>query len=277
MNNSKLKLGLQLAKGIILPLIVVVIAIVITSRIVFPFIAGELAAPDVRFYALKGALEITVVLFGYWSYIRFVEKRAPLELQLKPSHAFISFLIAGIVMGVPVAILYLTSFYQVLDSRTMGEMGYVFIALLAQAILGELLFRGIILRQLINHFDFRISVLVVALLLACLNILIDGPAMLVFVTLLIAEMCWCLLYLLSGSLWTSSAANFAWLYVIFSTGVLDEHWRTSAPLITQAQGPAWLTGGEFGPNASVITLVLSGFLVIWLWQRVVNNVDGKLR
>jgi hypothetical protein len=81
---------------------------------------------------------------------------------------------------------------------------------------------------------------------------------------------WTLLFVHVRSLWVCGLNHFAWNLTILCSGVPlsgIEDWRALAPLATEYRGPDWLTGGLFGPENSVVTLVLVGAVVGVLLQR----------
>lgn len=78
---------------------------------------------------------------------------------------------------------------------------------------------------------------------------------------------WTLIFVRSRTLWAGIANHGAWNAVIFLSGAPlsgQETWRSSAPLETVQSGPAWLTGGTFGPEDSVLTLLVLVPALAWI-------------
>ena len=66
-----------------------------------------------------------------------------------------------------------------------------------------------------------------------------------------------------------AAHHAAWNYAILLTGLplsgLDD-WREAAPIASVAQGPDWLTGGAFGPETAIPTMLLVAAAVVVLFR-----------
>ncbi|MHB1009468.1 MAG: hypothetical protein ACYC1E_09615 [Propionibacteriaceae bacterium] len=72
------------------------------------------------------------------------------------------------------------------------------------------------------------------------------------------------LYAVTRSLWWTIGLHFAWNMVQGSVYGVSGSGSASGWLRTQVTGPAWLTGGSFGIEASVLTVVLLTAVGVWL-------------
>jgi len=74
----------------------------------------------------------------------------------------------------------------------------------------------------------------------------------------------CLLLRRTGNLWMPLGVHSAWNWgEMYFYGTLDSGFRTHSHLFAASQqGPAWLSGGLFGPEASVLIFVMFG--IWWL-------------
>lgn len=80
-------------------------------------------------------------------------------------------------------------------------------------------------------------------------------------------------YLRTRALWLSWGLHFAWLAsigILFGQPLAASR-EASSVIRSYADGPAWLTGSEYGPEASVVAL-----LVLWLGLYVVFRVTRGL-
>jgi membrane protease YdiL (CAAX protease family) len=95
----------------------------------------------------------------------------------------------------------------------------------------------------------------------------DVITTLVAVTLLGAM--WSLVFVVTRSLWAACANHAAWNFAIILTGIplsgVDD-WLSLAPIASRYNGPDWLTGGQFGPENSLVTIVLVCAAVVVLWK-----------
>jgi membrane protease YdiL (CAAX protease family) len=86
----------------------------------------------------------------------------------------------------------------------------------------------------------------------------DAAAMLTSVTVL--GLVWTALFVLTRNLWVGVAHHAAWNFTILLSGVPLSgigDWRALAPLQSRAAGPAWLGGGQFGPESSLLVIATS--------------------
>lgn len=72
----------------------------------------------------------------------------------------------------------------------------------------------------------------------------------------------------TGGIWFALGFHAAWDFTeTFLFGVPDSGAESVASLITStSSGPAWLTGGNAGPEGSLIVFLPLGLLALWLWS-----------
>ena len=216
--------------------------------------------------AMKGVITALLVLATY-TFINTKLKQKNLNAGVSLSRSNIKIALASVgAMALVITILYSFGYYQIVSHQTNSQLVVVLFALLAQAITQEVLFRGILFKQFARIYPVAYVVVVISLLLAMLNILVDGPYLQPFMATLLMDLVLCLLYQINNNIFLSTIANTGWLYLTFLTGVLDEHWRTSAPIITQTQGNSLLSGGVFGPESSLFGLLVLSLVAIWLFK-----------
>jgi hypothetical protein len=93
----------------------------------------------------------------------------------------------------------------------------------------------------------------------------DVTVMLVSVSVL--GLLWAGVFVLTRNLWVAVANHAAWNFTILLSGVPlsgIEDWRDLAPLESRYAGPEWLTGGMFGPEASLPVIVWVSVAVVVL-------------
>lgn len=81
-----------------------------------------------------------------------------------------------------------------------------------------------------------------------------------------------LIYIKTANLWVTGAFHGAWLVVAFLPGVLDEHWRDGALIITKVEGERWLTGGLWGAELSIFCMILMSVVCIYLYSKQKQQV-----
>lgn len=219
---------------------------------------------------------VVCALFAYWAYVRWIERRALDELRPAPRLTALA-LVAGVAMvAISVLPLYAFGIYVVVDYRGFGgalagAAGLIAVA----ALMEEIVYRGLLFRILENACGTVPALWLQALLFALMHIAnvegdIDPLAQATtVVSVVLLGALWTLLFVHSRNLWVVAAHHAAWNYAILLTGLplsgLDD-WREAAPIASVAQGPDWLTGGAFGPETAIPTMLLVAAAVVVLFR-----------
>jgi membrane protease YdiL (CAAX protease family) len=171
-------------------------------------------------------------------------------------------LYATAMVGVAVAAIAVFGTYEATLERTqspwlpMAEQAWI---LLTGALAEELAFRGYPFQRLVEAARPLGAVLVMSALFGAIHLTNPAFSWYAFANTLAIGVLFCLVYLRTRSLWLVWGLHFGWNFVLgvgFGLPVsgLDQF---SVLVKGTAQGPAWLTGGAYGIEAS-----LTGFLVI---------------
>jgi uncharacterized protein len=131
---------------------------------------------------------------------------------------------------------------------------------LQAAVTEELWMRALLLRLLWRAFGAVPAFIVAALVFGALHLANPGATPLAGATVVMAGLMFCALYALTGRLWVPIGVHLAWNLAqgyLFGAEVSGNNLGGSILLSTAHPGaPAWLTGGTFGPEASVLALLL---------------------
>jgi hypothetical protein len=84
------------------------------------------------------------------------------------------------------------------------------------------------------------------------------------------------MYMVTRRLWLPIATHVAWNYCVgqLFSGAVSGHGEEIGLLKGSLSGPVWLTGGEFGIEGSVATLVIISLATAWLLRRAMR--DGQI-
>lgn len=255
---------LGLVAVVIIPL--VVMKIVVSPSV--PYLVGhdEGVLGHVLDFFLIG---LTVTM--YFAYVKLYEKRRVLELVF-PGRGIAFAVIAGCAMlSSTIILLFIMGYYQVAQFNGFDEMVFVLFGIAVVAIVEEFVLRGILFRICEAHLGTLYALLSVSTLFAVGNILIGGMEFTAGVAAFLISAVWCGIYILSRNIWVVGFHHAAWNYTEFSIGILDEHWRVSAPIVTSYQGPVFLTGGSLGPEGSIITAVVCMSALVFIYREVRNR------
>ncbi len=216
--------------------------------------------------AWTGALKIiTSVLIAHAAYIKFINWFELRQCSEFESEYLIKELGLGLIFGfvlISMVILILMSLevYHIVAINSWTVM-FSIIHLQSTVFAGyfeELLFRGILFRITEEKLGTWIALGVQALLFGMLHGI--NPNASVFSSLAIAFEAGILLgafYVLKRRLWLPIGVHAAWNFTegaIYGSPVSG--YQMQGLIVSSLNGPEWLTGGAFGLEASVVTLVL---------------------
>lgn len=211
------------------------------------------------------AMAFVTVAFAYGAYaslVRWGERRPVQELALAPLPRELVFGIAigVVVMSVTIGLLNVMGVYSI-SHGVWSDWPHDARETLGTGLLEELLARLVIFRLLASAFRVNAALLLSALLFGLAHAF--NPAASLSSTIAIAVeagLTFAGFYLLTGRIWMSVGAHAGWNFAqgaIFGAKVSgmqsDGSLFVSAPL---PGAPLWLSGGNFGPEASMIAVAI---------------------
>lgn len=220
-------------------------------------------APNTPEKMLGAVLMAAAVILTYKALKRWVERAPDRELEWAGAFAELG---AGLAIGLFLfstitALVALLGGFEVLGVRQGTGQLWTYLAIaVISGVLEEVLFRGIVLRHLESMVGSWAALAISSALFGAAHIGNEDATW--FSSLAIALEAGILLgaaYLLTRRLWLAIGIHAAWNFTqgwIFSVPVSGGE----APLgllITRRQGPDWLTGGNFGLEASAVALVVA--------------------
>ena len=227
--------------------------------------------PPLQF--LAHAVGACLVLGAYVLLVRFGEDRNPTELA---PHAAPTGVLAGLAIGLimfsaVMAIMIGLGLYR-FDYHGASAAWQGAGLALESGVLEEVLVRGVVLRLMWRAFGPLAAFIISAILFGAGHI--GNPSATWFTTICIAVEAGIMLgafYALTGRLWVSIGVHAGWNFTqgyIFGAAVSGGNFGSSIATSTaRIQFPSWLTGGAFGPEASLpaFSVCLAvGALVLWL-------------
>ena len=228
---------------------------------VFDWVAGLFggAYPQLPYPRLPEAVLLVVVPFAlYVPYVVLAERRRPSELGggLKGAAE----LAAGAALGFAlfaliVAILAAAGAYEVLGTQSWTVLQWS-AAAAAVSVREEIAFRAIVLRISEERLGTWLALLLSSLWFGIVHMdnpnagLWEGLAIAIFAGPLLGAC-----YLVTRRLWLAIGAHALWNLAeggVFGTTVSG--YDVPGILVSRTTGAEWLTGGSFGPEASLVTL-----------------------
>ena len=222
------------------------------------------------YYAYPGLTVVAaaIILGLYALFVRWMERHWPADL---PLGKLVPHTLLGILVGFIIMVLVVSTIVAIGDA-TVTWRGFsvekqfsVFMMFLAVAVGEEMIFRGVIFRWIDERWNTWVALLISAILFGWMHISNDNATW--WSSLAIAVEAGLLLgaaYKWSGSLWVPIGIHWAWNYTqgnIFGLAVSGSD-AGETMLTTIVNGPDIITGGAFGPEASIISVILGTFFTI---------------
>lgn len=224
---------------------------------------------------LLGGLTAALSVLVYRWVVGRTERRPVTELALEGAWGPLSRgLVAGVVMfGCVIANIYVLGDYQVHGFGSLtGAIGLVgFMA--GAAVTEELIFRGLLFRLVERGLGTYIALVLSSVLFGTAHLLNKDATVLGAVAIAIeGGGMLAAAYVATRSLWLSIGLHFSWNFAesgIFGTEV-SGNGDTHGLLDASMSGAKLVTGGQFGPEASVYSMLFGALLTaafLWLARR----------
>jgi membrane protease YdiL (CAAX protease family) len=202
----------------------------------------------------------TALLFAYAAYVRWIERRRVTELSRRGAlRAFgIGAVIGSGLMTFTIGVLACVGCYRVV---AFGEPRVLILGLCAQlpqTVLEELVFRALLFRICEEYLGSWAAMAIQAVIFGGIHLV--NPDATLAGALAIAATAGVLLaaaFMLTRRVWLVWGLHFSWNYTqsaIFG-GAVSGTGPSKGLLVSKMSGPAWLTGGDFGVEQSLIAIV----------------------
>ena len=262
MNNLSLKQRIiaNPITRIILGLIVCIALFIIAQNITTKLLDLTIINRDFRNF-FKGLIASIAGVGAYKYFYKFIEKREVTEIAIK---GIAKNVVVGITLGVvlqclTILVIYLNNGFKVVSINPVSFIIIPFTVAFTVAIFEEILLRGIIFRIVEEKLGSTIALIISAIIFGGLHLanpnssFVAAVCIAVFAGLLLGAA-----YMYTRNLWFPIAIHFAWNFMqsgIFGA-ITSGNEKTSSFLVTQITGPKLITGGEFGPEATIQATVL---------------------
>jgi CAAX protease family protein len=227
---------------------------------------------------LLAAIAGSVALVGfYWIAVRLGERRKVPELDLReaPSELLAGLAIGAAVMAVIVAALWLFG-WVIIEPRTVDRVALALRDSIRSGVLEELVLRLVVFRLLWRAFGIWPALGGAAVLFGALHLANPDSGLFAAACLIAGEGIGIALYLITGRIWASIGMHAGWNFTqgwLFGAAVSGTADIAGGPLALRPAGGVsqLLSGGGFGPEASVaaliVSLVASAVLLCAAWER----------
>jgi membrane protease YdiL (CAAX protease family) len=237
---------------------------------------------------LAASLVLAAALLGVYAWlVRVMESRKADEISLHPGEMLAGFLVGAALFAGVLGLIHVAGSAQLLGvASTFDAIPAVAGSILA-AVGEELLVRGGLFRIVEESRGTLMALLVSAAIFGLLHALNPGATLVSTVAIALeAGVLLGAAYALTRNLWLPIGLHFGWNFTeggIFGTSVSGGPAGEGIFGVT-VSGPTWLTGGQFGPEASVIAMavcLMAGLALIFAsvrtgrWKPARWRVDAR--
>ena len=228
-----------------------------------PFVLSNIALkwfPDgAGMASLRNGFKTAVLIAAYLGYVRWVEKRSPFELSLAGAleEAGVGFLTGASVIGASVAMLAGLDAYHVDGINLEAPWMRYLAGFLAVAILEEMIFRVLLFRLIEKSLGSVLAMVLSTAVFGLAHLFNPNASLISTVSLTLSSVLLVAGYLFTRRLWLCMGLHWSWNLSQALCSLPVSGSETMGLLAGHTSGPAWLTGGDFGIEASLVTLLFS--------------------
>jgi len=268
------------------PLVRMLMAILILSGILLPLDYLFELSPESSFsepfstYVRYGkyVLTIVAVFCAYKLYIFLFEKRPAYELSFSRylPETITGFIVGAGMITLSVIILIIPGYYKIDGFNSIVSLTDGLFLFASAAFFEEVLFRLIIFKLVEEFLGSWLSIIVSALLFGFAHIFNDNATLWSATAIAIeAGVLLAVAFMLTRRIWFVFGIHFGWNFLQASVFGITTSGNTFDGLISpEISGPNWITGGTFGIEASLITLVIGLIAALILLRMVIK--DGQV-
>jgi len=226
--------------------------------------------------AIVAIVVLTFAIVVYAGYERLVERRNPKEVAPKRMVrlSILGLLFGFVIFSITIAIIALAGDYHITGKSWSTALLVAFIGLLAGAAVEEVIFRGFIFRTCRDLWGPWTAIAISAVVFGALHAF--NPHATAISSIAIAVEAGVLLavaYAVTESLWFPIGIHAGWNYsesTIYGTNVsgITVH---ETLFSSETVGPDILTGGSFGPEASIVAVavcLVAALALAWSRRRI---------
>jgi membrane protease YdiL (CAAX protease family) len=215
--------------------------------------------------AIRWVLSASVMLVTYYILFRYYEGRDITELSFTGllGESLLGLFSSTLCISLIILILFALGYYKVLSTRNASNLLMLLILFATLSVTEEVIFRGIIYRITEESLGTNLALIISALLFGLVHLFNEHANAISVISAAFGGILAGLLLSMTKRLWLPIFFHAGWNWAQASLGVAVSGIEELPGFIeSRLEGPVLITGGAFGPENSVITvvfvLILSG-------------------
>lgn len=220
---------------------------------------------------LLATLPVPLAIGAYFVLVHTIERREMTELGFSGAAREIAqgIAIGGLLFCTIILILALAGYYRAVGTNGLSVLLRPFYLAVSSAVFEEILFRGVLFRVTERSLGSWIALAISAAIFGGLHLLNPNATLVGAIAIMVtAGFTLGGAFMLTRRLWLPMGIHFAWNFTqsgIFGSAVSGNP-AAQGILRSVLTGPDWVTGGAFGVEASIVTVVVGavvGTFLIW--------------
>ncbi len=213
-------------------------------------------------------------LLGYWIFVSLFDGRPMTELNQKiGKNNLIGIILGFSFISLIIGVMAILGYYRIDGLTNNPALFSLFSMSVVAGIVEEIGLRGYFFRIVEEGLGTWLAVVISALLFGFLHAWNPNASLVSSISIaLTAGVVLALLYVLTRNLWIVIAMHFAWNFTLGGIwGAPVSGGDANGLLNGVFEGPDLLTGGDFGPEASMITVIVFTVFAIYLIKRTIRE------
>ncbi|MEN0003666.1 MAG: type II CAAX endopeptidase family protein [Bacteroidota bacterium] len=233
---------------------------------------GDLSEGNIWVLIITWGMALIASILVTFFFCRYIEKKplswAGFTMRQSGRSSLVGFIWGAGMVTLGFLVLFLFGWVKIaaVDFLAGSLLTWALFLFLAAAF-EEVLLRGYIMNMFERHFNTKIALIVSSLIFGFLHVPNANVSFIGILNIILAGVILGIAYLESRNLWFPTMLHFAWNYfqgIIYGFEVSGN--KTYSLIQQELAGPAWLTGGDFGFEGSILSvLVLLWFL--WYYRK----------
>ena len=161
---------------------------------------------------------------------------------------------------------------EIVEFNFIGlELFYVGLLFISVSLSEEILIRGYVLSNFMDSSNKYIALLISSFLFALMHGLNPNITIIGMINLFLAGIMLGIAYLFTKNLWFAISTHFSWNFFQSMFGFHVSGLTIYSPIKLKIEPSIW-TGGEFGVEGSVLTILLQSILIVFLYFSYRNSI-----
>ncbi len=215
---------------------------------------------------------VPVAYGAYYVLVHFVERRQMAELSVPGAvgETAQGIGIGALLLGAIMLVLTLAGAYKADGVTGFSVLLRPLLLAVSSAVFEEILFRGVLFRIVEDGLGSWIALAISAAIFGALHLLNPNATLIGALAIIVtAGITLAGAFMLTRRLWLPIGIHFAWNFIqsgIFGSAVSGNP-AAQGLLHSSLTGPDWLTGGAFGIEASLVTVIIGAAVgIFFLWR-----------